>query len=128
MYWTASNNVKAETSSGNLHRAPAVPSNAKTVAATGQKMTANITGLNYECSYNYLAYLKTNTDKIYYGEQQSFTTGKSPTAINEIGQSDDSQKDDAELIYNVNGMRQSHLQRGVNIIRFSNGTTRKVFR
>ncbi len=30
-------------------------------------------------------------------------------------------------VFNINGMRQARLQRGVNIVRYSDGTTRKVF-
>lgn len=48
-----------------------------------------------------------------------------PTAVNDLT---DGQSPDVESIYDLNGHRISTLQRGINILRMNDGTTRKVLK
>jgi len=69
-YWRTRNGVhKASTRSVNL------PSDAITVEATGQQaISANLTGLDYNATYHYVAFVTTSAGETYYGEEQMFTT------------------------------------------------------
>lgn len=53
-----------------------VPDNAMTVETTGQVMTANLQNLEYQTDYCYVAFVTTTEGETFYGEQQSFITGK----------------------------------------------------
>ena len=48
------------------------------------------------------------------------------TGLNEIGNDHLGMENDAIAIYNINGRKLSAPQKGINIIRMSDGTTRKV--
>lgn len=61
--------------------AASVPADALTVAAAGELMSAELTGLDYNSVYYYAAYVKTSTGETFYGEQRSFTIGENPTGI-----------------------------------------------
>ena len=65
-------------------RAVAVPSDAQTVEASGQVMTANLTGLDYNATYHYVAFVTTAEGDTFYGEEQMFETGDDPTGIGGI--------------------------------------------
>lgn len=82
MYWRQVSEAK-ERENGE-HRAPAVPKDAVTVEASGQVMEAQLTGLDYETTYCYVAFVKTSEGETFYGEEQTFSTGGDPTGIGEI--------------------------------------------
>lgn len=107
--------------------APAIPGNAKTVEVSGQVMTATLTGLNYGTTYNYVAFVKTTNGETFYGEVRSFTTEPGATGIYEITDGGSSAAEVHEVArYNLNGQPIDTPERGINIIRYSDGSTRKV--
>jgi len=56
-------------------RATSIPDDANTVEASGQQaMSANLTGLDYNSTYTYLAFATTAKGETFYGEEQMFTT------------------------------------------------------
>lgn len=104
--------------------AATVPDNAMTVEATGQVMTANLQNLEYQTDYCYVAFVTTTDGETFYGEQQSFTTGEDLTGIEQV--SIDTMTLDVVARYDVNGRRIASPQRGLNILRMSDGSIRKV--
>ena len=54
-----------------------------TVAATGQRMTATLSGLEYGTTYAYRSYVKTSS-QTYYGEEITFKTGENPNGIEDV--------------------------------------------
>lgn len=128
VYWEDDENGgNGETRFYNLtsHRAPAIPDGAKTATATGQVMNATLKGLNYNRTYHYVAYMKTAKGDTYYGEERSFKTAENTTGIETINRSESPVIDNTG-IYDLNGHKLTKMQRGLNIIRMSNGTVRKV--
>lgn len=114
------------------HRAAAVPSDAMTeeVAKTGsgqQLMNATLKGLDYNSTYHYVAFVTTEEGDTFYGEEQTFTTGEDPTGIEGIEDGSAVNKP-AKVVarYNMNGQRITVPQKGVNILRMSDGTVKKV--
>ncbi len=68
-YWKTRTRAAVET------RAASIPSDAITVEATGQQtMSANLSGLEYNSTYHYIAFATTSAGDTYYGEEQMFTT------------------------------------------------------
>lgn len=68
-YWKTRTRAAVET------RAASIPSDAITVEATGQQtMSANLTGLDYNSTYHYIAFATTSAGDTYYGEEQMFMT------------------------------------------------------
>ena len=114
-------------------RSAAVPGDAMTeeVAISGagqQMMSANLKGLDYNSTYHFVAFVTTEENETFYGEEQSFTTGEDPTGIESVeadGKANEPVREVAR--YNLNGQRITAPQKGVNIIRYSNGQTKKVF-
>ena len=99
----------------------------QTITATGQRMTASISNLEYNTSYVCRSYAKTST-KTYYGEEIIFTTGDDPTGIEDLTAEQATAEPAVEVArYNINGQRIAAPQKGVNIIRYSDGQTKKVF-
>ena len=105
------------------HRAAAVPETAMKVTATGQVMTARLTGLNGGRTYHYVAFVTTSKGVTYYGEEQTFTVGGTAgiESLPDVSESTEVMR------YDLQGRRLDAPQRGINIIRMSNGTTKKVF-
>lgn len=101
-----------------------MPSDAMTVEANGQVITASLKNLDYNSSYSYVAFVMTSEGETFYGEQQTFKTGFDPTPVIAV----EANNTDAVIIarYDIQGRRISKPQRGINIIRMSDGTVRKV--
>ncbi|MBP3473036.1 MAG: hypothetical protein J6K41_12575 [Paraprevotella sp.] len=120
-YWSTS------TSSASARRVKAATTasdNVQTVFATGQVMTAELRDLLPATTYCCRAFVKTSSG-ITYGEEQTFTTQGDPTGIGFV--SPDAQTTPTvEGYYDLNGRKFEAPQRGINIIRYSNGTTRKI--
>ncbi|MCH5175756.1 MAG: leucine-rich repeat domain-containing protein [Prevotellaceae bacterium] len=111
------------------NRIASIPSDAKTIEADGQVMTANLTGLDYNATYHYLAFVTTAEGDTFYGEEQVFTTGNDPTGIEGIEEETAEQNPNPVTIvarYNMNGQTVSAPQKGINILRMSDGTVKKV--
>ena len=53
-----------------------IPEDAMTVTAKGQVMTASLKNLRYSTEYCYVAFVETSENETFYGEMQTFTTGR----------------------------------------------------
>ena len=101
-----------------------IPANAKRVVANGNMMVASLEGLDYETEYHYVAFVTTSGNETFYGEQQTFRTGEiDPDGIEGVEASEDA----VEVArYDLQGRKIAEPQKGINIIRYSDGSTRKV--
>ena len=118
-YWKLSASARSEAASS-----ISIPKDAITIEAEGTVMEAELTGLDYESTYCFVAFVKTSENETFYGEQQTFKTGADTSDIEEIATE---QTDVHEVArYNVRGHKLDAPQRGLNIIRLSNGKTKKV--
>ena len=72
-YWSQANSAKSMVS-----QLATVPSDAKIVESTGNIMTAELTDLDYETEYHYVAFVTTSEGETFYGEERTFITGESP--------------------------------------------------
>lgn len=99
------------------------------VTATGQQMSATVSGLKSGTEYTYRTFVESKQG-VTYGPEVSFKTTGLPdfSAIDDI--IDDAVTgDDAEeilAIYNLQGVEMPVLQKGINIVTYKNGTVRKV--
>lgn len=82
-YWKAANLARAEYGDRTETTAVTIPANAQTIEAEGRVMEAAISGLDYESTYNYVAFAKT-AEGTFYGEVKTFTTGINTTGIEAI--------------------------------------------
>ena len=117
MYWAGSSPTSSR------QKVSAVPASAKTVLASGNVMTATIDDLEYETTYSYVAFVTTSEGETFYGQQQSFSTNMDPDGILDV-EAGEEVKEVAR--YDAQGRRLQGAQRGLNIIRYSDGSTRKV--
>ena len=90
-----------------------------------QKMSAILKDLEYESEYSCVAFVTTTDGKTFYGEEQKFKTGEAPAAIGTIESNNEPVVEVAR--YNMNGLLISSPQKGVNVIRYSDGTIKKVY-
>ena len=104
--------------------APAVPDDALTVEASGQVMTAQLNGLDYESEYCYVAFVTTSENETFYGEQQTFRTGLDTSGVEDVRVI---QEPEVVARYDLRGRRIDAPQPGINILLMSDGSTRKVF-
>ena len=112
--------------------ATAIPADAitKTVDIVGsgqQLMNATLEGLDYDATYHCVAFATTTENETFYGEEQMFTT-ESITGIEGVKESAAGSSNAVTVVayYDLNGKRLSQPLKGLNIIRMSDGTTRKV--
>lgn len=110
-------------------RATSIPTGAQKVVVTtsgsNPVMEATLTGLEYDADYTYVAYMTTD-EGTYYGEAQTFATGADPTGIEDI-KADTPARSYPAGIYDLQGRKHTGLQRGVNIVRYEDGTVKKVY-
>ena len=112
----------------------AIPADAitETVAIVGagqQLMNATLENLDYGSTYQCVAFATTSENETFYGEVQSFTTEAAPTGIEGVKEDAGSSKPVTVVAcYDINGKQLSAPQKGLNIIKMSDGTTRKVVR
>jgi len=119
-YWKQEAGARAES-----NRAPSIPADAKTVEAEGTVMTAELKGLDYDSEYCVVAFVKTSENEMFYGEQQTFRTGIDVNGVEEVTASPGTVTEVAR--YDLNGRRiDFSLKKGLNIIRLSDGTVKKV--
>lgn len=122
MYWKDVNKFKTSFAP---RKVVEIPDDAVTVKATGQTMTATLNNLDYDTTYDYVAFATTSEGETFYGDVRSFTTGADLTGIKNV--EDSSHETSIEVArYNMKGHRISSPQLGINIVRMSDGTTRKV--
>jgi len=128
-YWEQSQGVKSREAMAAPLMISSLPSNAKTIEVSGnqQVMTASLPNLEYETTYCYVAFVKTTEGDIFYGEEQSFITGEDPMGIGGIMvDASDSLPVTVIARYNMNGQQITSPQSGVNILRMSDGSVKKV--
>ena len=95
------------------------------VKATGQTMTATLKNLDYESTYEYVAFVTTSEGETFYGDVRSFTTSADPTGIENVELT--SHETAVEVArYDLSGHRLTSPHRGINIVRMSDGTVSKV--
>ena len=123
MYWAVSAEVKAHRD-GAIAKAQAVPVDAVQVEAKGTVMQTILEGLSYNTTYNYVAFMTTSDGETYYGEQQTFTIGEAPTPVESVEVAPKAAS--IVAIYDASGRKQPRMQHGVNIVRMSDGTVRKI--
>ena len=118
MYWP--NTSSASTS---RKKVTSVPASAMIVQAKGNVMTATLEDLEYETIYCYVAFVTTSEGETFYGELQTFSTDVDPDGLETI-------RDAEEFIevarYDLQGRKLAEPQKGINIIRYSDGTSKKV--
>lgn len=104
-------------------KAASIPTDAITIIATGNVMTATFEDLEYETQYCYVAFVTTEENETFYGEVQTFSTSVDPDGIEDVKAA----KDVTEIArYDIQGRKLDKTQKGINIIRYSDGTSRKV--
>ncbi len=86
----------------------------------GDEMSAIVTNLAYDTKYTYRAYAKTEKGEAY-GEEISFTT-EVPEGISSVSMD----ASEIEGIYSTNGQKLDSTMDGVNIVRYSDRTTKKI--
>ena len=107
-------------------RANGAPDDATVVEVPGHVMKTTLAGLEYDTEYCFVAFVKTGNGTIFYGEQQSFRTTSDPDGIKEIAESQQTTDNGQQSIYDLSGRKLAEPQKGINIIRYSDGTSKKV--
>lgn len=127
VYWKRVSNTR--TNNGRMFTA-SLPADAKTVEASGQIMTATLSNLDYDSEYSYMVFVTTTEGETFYGEEQTFSIGSDITGIEPIYDNGNESLNSTEVVgyYDLNGRRIPEPQRGVNIVRYANGTSRKLFK
>jgi len=125
-YWKAANLAPSGDLALEARKAsPAIPADAETIEAEGRVMEATLSGLDYECTYSYVAFAKTD-EGTFYGEVKTFTTGPNTTGIEVVRDADSETKavdDKVKGIYTLTGVKLSDdaadlkmLKRGIYIV------------
>ncbi|MBP3744646.1 MAG: hypothetical protein J6I34_04420 [Prevotella sp.] len=125
-YWKAANLAPNGDLALEARKAsPAIPADAQTIEAEGRVMEATLSGLDYECTYSYVAFAKTD-EGTFYGEVKTFTTGPNTTGIEVVRDADSEAKaagDKVKGIYTLTGVKLSDdaadlktLKRGIYIV------------
>ena len=117
MYW------ENTPSASSRRNAKGIPTDATVVEVPGHVMKTTLSGLEYDTEYSFVAFVTTSEGETFYGEQQTFRTTSDPDGIEEVKASEDA----VEIArYDIQGRKIAKPQKGINIIRYSDGTTRKV--
>ena len=106
VYWKASttSTTSPQPSPKAREKAPAIPSGAQKVKASGTVMEANLTNLDYETTYKYVAYVTTSEGETFYGEEKTFTTGENPDGIDNLSPAL-SKGEGVKGVYDLSGRR-----------------------
>ena len=125
-YWKSTASVKDREESPN--KVASIPNNASTIEAPGQIMTAQINGLDYDTDYCFAAFITTSEGETFYGEIQTFHTDKDTTGINDLYADDTRTNIDKTVVgyYDLQGRKLDGIQKGVVIIRYSDGSSEKI--
>ncbi len=125
-YWKAANLAPSGDLALEARKAsPAIPADAQTIEAEGRVMEATLSGLDYECTYSYVAFAKTD-EGTFYGEVKTFTTDPNTTGIEVVRDASSEAKavdDKVKGIYTLTGVKLSDdaadlktLKRGIYIV------------
>lgn len=111
-----------------MDKAISVPTDAMTVELNNkqQALSTTLSDLEYDSEYCCVAFVTTTDGNTFYGEEQTFVTGTNPTGIESIDAEGDADAVIEIARYNINGQQIDAPQKGVNIIRYSDGQTKKV--
>ena len=112
-YWKTSSSPTTYSSSGVM-----------IAKASGISMSATISDLEYNSTYKYRAFAKTEKGTIY-GKEVEFKTGNDPVSVENIEINNSSIEIIEIARYDIHGRRLSKPTPGFNIVIYSNGTTRK---
>ena len=93
-----------------------------TIKASGISMSATITNLEYNSTYRYRAYVKTQKGT-FYGSEKDIVIGEGLTGVDNIETDAVEAKEIAR--FNIHGHRLSKPTKGLNIVVYSDGSTRK---
>ena len=115
-YWTTDN-------ASSRRRVNGIPADATIVLVNGYVMTATLEGLEYDTEYCCVAFVTTSDGETFYGEPQIFKTNADPDAIEDVKVEEEAME---IARYDINGRKLAVPQKGINIIRYSDGTSRKV--
>lgn len=120
-YWEAAGGAAAPKQVKAAELAPA-EENIYTVLASGQVMQVVLDGLKPQTTYIYRAFVRTASGTTY-GEEQTFTTDV-PTGIENA----ETEKPVPTIVgyYDLSGRQLAGKQSGLVIVRFSDGTSRKL--
>lgn len=94
-----------------------------TVLATGQRMSVELRDLESGTTYCFRAFVKTALGKTY-GQEETFKTLGLPTGIDDVMSNETAPE--IEGYYDLHGRKLQKPQHGINIIRYTDGTARKV--
>ena len=103
---------------------PSSTENRMTVMASGIKMRATLANLEYNSTYKYRAFVTTAKGTTY-GDEVEFETGNDPVGVENIVVDDTSTIVEEIARYDIHGRLLSKPSRGINIIIYSDGSTRK---
>ncbi len=92
----------------------------QTITSTKDYMSETIAGLKPSTTYTYRAYATTESGTTY-GEELSFTTLDYANGVSDVNEDLEE-----EARYTTDGKKVSQPVRGINIVRYSDGTARKV--
>lgn len=107
----------------NVKATPAVESNISTVMGTGQVMIVTLTDLQPNSAYSFRSFVKTVSGTTY-GEEYTFITENDPTGIDNV--IPDATVRTVTGYYDIRGRKYHEMQKGLNIIHYSDGSIRKV--
>ena len=116
MYWNTS-------SASSRRKVNGVPVDAAIMEVPGHVMKATLTDLDYDTEYCVVAFVKTGEAETFYGEKQTFRTTYDPDGINDVKATEEVTE---VARYDLQGRMIAKPQKGINIIRYSNGTSKKV--
>ena len=102
---------------------PQANEDVNTVLGTGQVMVATLTDLQPNSEYTFRSFVKTASGTAY-GEEQTLITENDPTGIDKAEYNVPSSV--ITGYYDLEGRKHNELKKGLNIIRYSDGSVRKV--
>lgn len=120
VYWKS-----GAASSPSVVSATQIPENAVTVEATGTIMEATLSGLDFNSTYSYTAFVKTSENETFYGNEQTISITEDPEGV--FSTTTETKKTTNPIgIYDLNGRKLAEPQRGINVIRYKDGTAKKM--
>lgn len=119
-YWLSST---AHSKAIRMEVVPRANEDVNTVLGTGQVMVVTLTDLQPNSEYTFRSFVKTASGTTY-GEEQTLITKSDPTGIENAEYNVPSSV--ITGYYDLEGRKHNELKKGVNIIRYSDGSVRKV--
>lgn len=125
IYWKSGAAATEIPSNATTVAATEIPSNATTVAATGTLMETTLQALDFNSQYTYVAFVRTSEGETFYGAEQTFSIGEDPDGVVSTAVAPTASAVPV-AIYDLRGHRLPDLQKGINIIRYSDGSAQKI--